>query len=207
MLDRVELYLRTKTFPAGTPISTKRVTRATSKHYVYRGTMKTLTCWIYVFFCSTLLLFLLNFFRSHSVLQMACCGALTEAASSRWSGATMKSGSCWPVTMTTTTTLVAAEPWGRSWCVWRALFQYKSGSWGDVRDQTCPSACSWCTTGSEWRRRWRTGSKPVLTARAEFLLNHRSLLSASAWPTAAMRPATFTPTSASTGDHRPDGFH
>ncbi|XP_075883817.1 uncharacterized protein LOC142889085 isoform X2 [Nelusetta ayraudi] len=36
LLDKVELFLRTRSFPAGTLKSAKRVTRAASKHYVYR---------------------------------------------------------------------------------------------------------------------------------------------------------------------------
>lgn len=55
LLDKVELFLRTRTFPAGTAKSAKRVTRAASKHYVYRGMQYTVICSILVvksMFCS-----------------------------------------------------------------------------------------------------------------------------------------------------------
>lgn len=152
------------------------------------------------------MIIIIHWLHSSFVLQMAFCGAPTEAASSGWSGATRKSGSSWPGTMTTTTMRVAAEQWRRSWCVWMGVMSSME-AWIDAGDWTCGSACSWCTTGSEWRRRWRTGSKPALTARVEFLPNRPSLPSASAWPTAVMPPATCTPTSASTGDDHPRCSH
>lgn len=118
VIERVDLFLRAGKYPEGASKSSKAVTRAASKHFVFKGIIILNTVnFRYLSNCGTQQTCNTCSTIPPFILQMTVCGEPIEGASLKSSGAMRKCGRFWPVTITITTTLVGSVWWKRSWWV------------------------------------------------------------------------------------------